>query len=150
VYPYLSFFLFSLVSRCYFYSDSGMGNNVITMAEIRENLFESLRHIIKSLLYRILGRVNIDAGTYHPASASKKSAPSSSSSCLLASNGVRVSALALGEVGVLFPRSFALWSIAHSTPVRVILSVVSLVKNSLSNKSPNESNEARRRIQKVS
>eukprot|EP00978_Attheya_sp_CCMP212_P030165 scaffold109951_cov53-Attheya_sp.AAC.1 len=62
-----------------------------------------------------MGSVNIEAGTYHPASASKISSTSSSSS--LASLKGRMM-LALDEVGLLSPRPFASTCIANTALLR--------------------------------
>eukprot|EP00978_Attheya_sp_CCMP212_P040208 scaffold217111_cov110-Attheya_sp.AAC.3 len=79
-----------------------------------------------------MGSVNIDTGTYHPASASKKSSSSSSSSSTLVSSNGRL-VLALDEVGLSSPRSFASTSFAHMALLRVILPSL---ENYLSNKTP--------------
>eukprot|EP00978_Attheya_sp_CCMP212_P039120 scaffold200538_cov38-Attheya_sp.AAC.1 len=78
-------------------------------------------------------KISIPVRTYHPVSTSKKSSCSSTS--LVSSNGRLV--LALDEVGLSSPRSFASTSFAHMALLRVIFPSLSLiVENSLLNKSP--------------
>eukprot|EP00978_Attheya_sp_CCMP212_P011642 scaffold28836_cov67-Attheya_sp.AAC.8 len=69
-----------------------------------------------------MGSKNIDTGTYHPVSTSKKSSSASSSSLALVSSNGRL-VLALGEVGLSSPRSLASTSssFAHMALLRVIL-----------------------------
>eukprot|EP00978_Attheya_sp_CCMP212_P033142 scaffold132440_cov66-Attheya_sp.AAC.3 len=91
----------------------GMGNNaVMTVAESRANRRGKRRANRR--------RVNIDTGTYHPVSTSKNSSSSSSSSSSLVSSNGRL-VLALDEVGLSSPRSFASTSFAHMALMWVIL-----------------------------
>eukprot|EP00978_Attheya_sp_CCMP212_P015053 scaffold38696_cov80-Attheya_sp.AAC.2 len=88
----------------------GTGNNVMTVTESRHIINRSISSPANKLASKI------DTGTYHPASASKIT---SSSSSLASSKGRLM--LALDEVGLSSPRSFASTSVARTALLRVIL-----------------------------